>query len=272
MTLSSDKYQYDADNNRVKDTSAAGTTAYGYDHLNRLTSETAGNGQVTKYTYDANGNRTSVTRPSGVTKYTYDKANRMLTAGSIALSYDHNGNLADDGTHMFAYDAFDRLTSITGYNISYAYDGGGRRIAQTTPAGTYRYVNNPLNGQVLLEDGPDGKFVNLYAGGRPISETSSSLQLYYHFDSIGNVVAVTDSTGKDVQNYMYDAFGIEISSDALGDKNKRRALRGYTDPITDFVYLGGSRYYNPAWGRTFSGTTVGGYPDSDVYQEDNPLR
>jgi len=147
------------------------------------------------------------------------------------------------------------------------------RVSETTPSGTYQYENNPLNGRPLLESGPEGNFTDFYTGDHLISETSPALQLYYHYDSIGNVVTVTDgSTGKVRQNYNYNAWGQNSTIDALGAKNKYKAMRGYTDPVTGFIYLGGSSYYNPAWGRTFSGNAVAGYPDSYVYDADNPVQ
>jgi YD repeat-containing protein len=277
--ISSSVYQYDAGDNRIQGTSAAGSiTKYVYDPLNRVVTYTVSSNQVTSYTYDADGNRLSVVAPSGTTNYTYDAANRMTGAGTSALSYDHNGNLINDGTHTYSYDTYNRLTHITGYNTSYTYDGHGQRVSQTTPTGTYQYVNDPMNGRVLLENGPDGNSVNFYDGASLISETMPGLQLYYHYDSIGDVMTVTDNTGKVRQNYSYDAWGKNSTIDTLGNKNKYKAMRGYTDPVTGFIYGAGDPfnlhfgYYNPVWGRTFSGEVVAGYPDSYVFENDNPVR
>jgi YD repeat-containing protein len=271
--LSSSTYQYDADNNRTQALSAAGSiTAYSYDRLNRVTAVTPSSGQATLYGYDANGNRTVVNAPAGITNYSYDAANRMTAAGGAALSYDHNGNLTNDGAHGYTYDAYNRLAGVSGFGTSYTYDGHGLRIGQNAPSGAYLYVNNPLTGKALIENGPDGSFVNFYAGAHLISETSPALQLYYHYDSIGNVVAATDGTGKVKQNYSYDAWGKNGTIDTLGNKNKYKAMRGYTDPVTGFIYLGGGSYYNPIWGRMFSGHFVSGYPDADVFHGDNPVR
>src|SRR5207249_5634180 len=54
---------------------------------------------------------------------------------SISLFYDSNGNLTNDGTRSFAYDAENQLTNIIGTNITaagswkseFVYDGLGRR-------------------------------------------------------------------------------------------------------------------------------------------------
>jgi YD repeat-containing protein len=157
-------------------------------------------------------------------------------------------------------------------NTSYTYDGHGFRVSQTTPAGIYQYVNNPQNGRALLENGPDGNFVNFYAGAHLISETSPALQLYYHYDSVGDVVAATDNTGRVRQNYSYNAWGQNATIDTLGNKNKYKAMRGYTDPATGFIYLPDGSYYNPAWGRTFSGNVVAESSDTYVFRADNPIQ
>jgi hypothetical protein len=50
----------------------------------------------------------------------------------VSFSYDANGNLTNDGTRTYTWDARNQLASLTApVNGSFAYDGVGRRRAKT---------------------------------------------------------------------------------------------------------------------------------------------
>ena len=49
--------------------------------------------------------------------------------GGTPLGYDLNGNLLNDGTHIYTHDAVNRLASVDG-TITYAYDALGRQGQQ----------------------------------------------------------------------------------------------------------------------------------------------
>lgn len=68
--------EYDANGNISSVTDRDGNkTAYKYDNLNRIISETTSDGTIS-YTYDGRGNKTSVTDRRGDTvNYTYDGNN-----------------------------------------------------------------------------------------------------------------------------------------------------------------------------------------------------
>ena len=56
-----------------------GTTVYGYDALDRLTSVTYPSGKSVTYGHDAVGNRNSLAYADGkLVNYTYDAANRLI--------------------------------------------------------------------------------------------------------------------------------------------------------------------------------------------------
>ena len=77
-------YTYDAVCNRQTEVTQSGTTTYGYDIANRLTSVDS-----QALTWDNNGNLLS----DGVSTYTYDHANRLAAGakGSDTYAFDYNG-------------------------------------------------------------------------------------------------------------------------------------------------------------------------------------
>lgn len=130
---------YDKNNRRTSLTYANGTsTQYSYDRASQVTAIThTGPGGIIEqlsYTYDAEGNQTSVTRangagtviPAAVPSGTYDAANEQTTFNGAALTYDAKGNLTNDGTNTYQWNAREQLIQISGaVTASFTYDGLG---------------------------------------------------------------------------------------------------------------------------------------------------
>jgi len=150
--ISQHDYSYDAVGRRATHLeNIAGTSTdyqYTYDNLDRITDVKKDSGAtlVEQYRYDPYNNRRTRTPNGGSTYfYQYDAAqqlNQILTGSDTGTQvasfiYDDKGNLTfknESGitrTRTFTYNALDRLTQITGSDIStetYTYDHKGRRI------------------------------------------------------------------------------------------------------------------------------------------------
>jgi YD repeat-containing protein len=72
-----------------------------------------------------------VTLPANVTGGTstvYNADNAQTNFNGTALNYDSNGNLTNDGTNTYTWDARNHLTAISGGSAAtFTYDGFGRR-------------------------------------------------------------------------------------------------------------------------------------------------
>jgi len=80
----------------------------------------------------------------------------LVIANGQAYTEDNNGNLRDDGTRTFAYDAANRLISVTnGAAVSsqFSYDGLGNRVGQTVGGNSTSFVLDVAGGlpQVIVE-------------------------------------------------------------------------------------------------------------------------
>ena len=90
------------------------TIDYSYDGLYRLIAANYDSGDAFLYQYDAVGNRLAETRQFAgdiadeVNTYTYDIANRMTSVNGISYTWHANGNLLNDGTASYSYDAANR--------------------------------------------------------------------------------------------------------------------------------------------------------------------
>jgi RHS repeat-associated protein len=138
---------------------------YGYDKVNRVVSETNGEGQETVYGYDPEGNRTSVTPPAQpATVYEYDELGKLTkvtqpatddhAAAETQFSYDANRNKqtqtdARGNTTTYQYDRANRLKAMLepgNLTTLYAYDANGNALTVTdangqTEASTYDQLN-----------------------------------------------------------------------------------------------------------------------------------
>jgi RHS repeat-associated protein len=140
-----------------------GTTSYGYDALDRLTS-VARAADTFSYSYDPAGNVTQRTYPgSAASTYVYDDDGRLasVTRGGATTSYGYDaaGNLtqttlpASNGyVETRSYDRAGRLTEVrnakAGQTLSYAsyaYDAAGNPTQTTTTEGATAYAYDVLD-------------------------------------------------------------------------------------------------------------------------------
>jgi RHS repeat-associated protein len=191
-------YGYDAASNRAGFTDPEnGSTTYSYDTLNRLATlapPAAFSAGSFGFSYDALSRRTQMTRPNSVaTNYSYDNLSRLLSvlhqtgAGTIdgaTYTVDSAANRTAKtdqrvpATSNYTYDAIYELTQVTqavATTESYSYDPVGNRTASL---GVSSYTNNSSN------------------------ELTATPGVTYTYDSNGNTLTKTDSTG--TTSYTWD--------------------------------------------------------------------
>ena len=84
---------------------------YRYDAADRLKTVIGDNGK-TQYTYDNADNLLSVVSGKYSTQFSVNNLNQITAANNNLYSYDANGNLLDDGTRSYQWDAENRLIEI----------------------------------------------------------------------------------------------------------------------------------------------------------------
>jgi RHS repeat-associated protein len=132
----------------------------------------------------------------------------------------------------FAYDTMANLTEVT--------DAVGRRMSKTVDNTTTQYV---YSDQDLIEE-RDGSGAVLsryiYAGGidNPVAVVQGTNTYFYQQDALGNVTAITDTTGSIVESYTYDVFGQPTIKDGNGDP--------VAEPMQPFLFTG--REWDPETG------------------------
>jgi RHS repeat-associated protein len=263
--MSSYAYTLDAAGNRTRVVENTGRTVeYGYDILNRLTSETVNDGTSRSYVHDAVGNRLSMTvcvdTDCETTSYTYNLNNQLLTAATGAevtqYFYDSSGNTVEKSGGgslvTYEYDAQNRLVEVDSGDrvVEFGYDADGARVEKVVDGEAVRYLldTNRRYHQVLEEQDASGALMASYTmGHQRVSMRREGTQVFYLYDGLGSVTGLADSMGTVTDTYTYEAFGQMLTSG--GDFDNPYGYTGeYRDAETGLLYLR-ARYLDPGVGR-----------------------
>jgi RHS repeat-associated protein len=262
-------YSYDAGGNLVGAVNPNGTAgAYQYDQANRLIALTNSAGISTiisgyQYTLDAVGNQTQVnqteqlqTTPlAGQSTNIYDNDNRMVVSEGQTQGFDANGNMISiNATNLLAYDFENRLTqtSFAGTTNVYEYDGAGNRMSASRGGAVTRYVLDRASRltQVLAEADAGGNITAYYIYGLGLISRldANGKAHYYHYDSRGSAIALTDASGQTTEAYAYDPFGRPINANASTNRFRYLGRHGVMDEQDGLSYIR-ARYYSAERGR-----------------------
>ncbi len=262
--------------------------SYTYDNNNNQKQMKVGN-KITAYKYNKNDEllRTDTlntdTEKDKVVIYKNDKnGNQLATVNRYEIPSDKKDNtyvdidvtLGDNRLNENVVNHYNALNQLTqtltkNYKVSFTYDAGGLRTSKTVNGERTVFVWD--GDQVVMELTKNGKVKKRYIRGNDLifadkgTENASgeaSGKQYYVTDPHGNVVQLTDESGKVIKIYEYDSFGNEIKPDSKDD-NPFRYCGEYYDKETEEVYLR-ARYYQPEMGRFLTRDTYTGEADEPL--------
>jgi len=242
-----------------------------------------------EFSLNSLGNRTGISYhqplnavpPTQSVTNTFGNDNRMLTMGSATFDFDNTGNVITKTvgsaitTYSWNYDNV--LTQeVSGSNTySYTYDGLGNRVAKVVNSTTTRYVVEPRSSTVLAETDASGNITAYYVYGLGLISkiTPSDEAYFYHYDGLGSIVAMTDSSGSVVNKYSYDAYGKVLNQvEAVSNPFKYVGLFGVMDEGNGLLYMR-ARYYDTEMRRFLNKDPIGllGGLNMYAYVGNNPI-
>jgi RHS repeat-associated protein len=205
--------------------------------------------------------------------------------------HDADGNLTHDGVHHYSWDAENRLIKIETLaaavtagvpyrRVEYLYDSNWRRVQRlrhdqpgsATPVESTRYLW--AGWRCLAEVDAGGELAKTFVWGLDsrqslhlgdgngallwINDLTLAQRHFCHYDGNGNITGLSDATGAQTAEYLYNAFGELLErSGSYADKNLYRfSTKPYE--VVGGLYYYGYRYYDPATGR---------WPSRDPLQE-----
>ena len=206
----------------------------------------------------------SLTLPAN-DNYTPNALNQLTNVDGSMRTHDDDGNLLEDGTRLYVWDAENRLIEVKEKATSnviaeYAYDYKSRRVEKTESGVTTSYLYegwNPIaeyTGNVLTKSytwGMDlsGSMQGAGGVGGLLAVNDGASSYYPTYDGNGNVSEYVDATGAVVAHYEYDAFGRTVAES--GAKAADFSHRFSTKPKENFgeFYYYGYRFYDAGLGR-----------------------
>jgi RHS repeat-associated protein len=251
---------YDAANRRTLLTLPNGVSVESaYDPASRVSALTYSNqsgtlGDIT-YTYDPAGSRVAMGGtwgrtglPQALASATYDAANQILTFGGVPFSYDANGNLTNDGSKTYIWNARDELTGLSGSVAgSFQYDGLRRRRVKTVSGSTIAFLHDGLNiVQELTSGSPSANIVPALGLDEWLTRTDGSGAQHFLTDALGSTVALANSSGSVVTEYTSQPFG-ETAASGSSSANPFQ-FTGRENDGTGLMYYR-ARYFAPTLQR-----------------------
>lgn len=256
----SNKYYYDRHNQLVRedDYDNLKTIRYKYDSYGNILSkkvfELNTYNLLEKNVYEYN----NISWKDQLTNYngesiTYDAIGNPVLIGSKSLSWTNGREL---------------MSFQNGNNIySYKYNNNGERIQKDVNGLITNYYLE--NGKIIFEENDDYTLYFMYSGTNELIGfkyytmdqffTMTSSNYYYLKNMQNDIIGIIDASGNVVCHYEYDSLGniLRITdangilindSNHIANINPFRYREYYYDKETNYYYLK-SRYYNPIWGR-----------------------
>jgi RHS repeat-associated protein len=210
--------------------------------------------------------------------------------GSTNIEVDANGNWSAVGTQRFRYDAKNQLIrtsrSQSGLlswvqgahkaSVDYSYDWAGRQVERV--AATSFVFGIPLRKDRWLFVSPllmchrKACHDMILDSSNVIAESVGQHVLYFHYDRLGSLRAITDDNGKVTSSFRYSSFGVVKGS----SMSETPVFTGHKWDDTAGLYYYGKRFYEPAAGQFISpdfhlGADTG-VSNAYAYANNNPLR
>jgi RHS repeat-associated protein len=207
--------------------------SYDYDHVGRMwASHTGKEGRghagyeawgppdgpyAENYSYDQFGNMTWRNGWGVVNaQYAYNPQfanNRMMVnpVTGAGMTYDAAGNLTNDGSQSFTYDATGQQTYASATGLTQSYDGDRLRAKKIESGTTTYYLRSTvLGGQVIAELNASGGWTRgyVYLGGQMLAIQSGGVS-WVHQDPVTKSQRVTNSAGSVVSTIDLDPWGGE---------------------------------------------------------------
>ena len=201
----------------------------------------------------------------------------------VNFQHDANGNLTNDGTRWFFYDAENQLTNVTSasqWQVVFVYDGFNRRRIErdyTCTNNTWLKTNETrflYDGmQVIQERDTNNNPVATYTRGLDLSmsltaaggiggmlaRTDANGSTFFHSDANGNVTALMDGNQNMVARYEYDGSGRLINKQGTMEPINRIGFSSFYSAFG--IVLSPTRPYFPElqrWGSSDPAQEAGG--------------
>ncbi len=207
----------------------------------------------------------------------------VIPPASGSYLYDLNGNLLNDGTRTYSWDAKDELVGIVyttgpnaGNHTEFTYNGAGGRVKIVERTGTVLGSGTITSTKQYVageeRDGNNHITKRYFDEGEQRINGSTATNYFYTFDHLGSVREMMDNNGTTIDaRYSYDPYG--RSTQVSGSISCDFGFAGMYLHATSGLNLTQYRAYNPNTGRWISRDPSGEDSGLNLYAycDDNPI-
>ncbi len=236
------------------------TCTYSHDDLGRISSSScSGNKWGQNFSYDPFGNVKKSATVGTTFLPTYDlTTNRFSTMPGCTPSYDLDGNLLNDCSFIYTWQADGRVAAAG--TVSLTYDALGRVVEQSRGSSYTEIVYTPVGGKLALMNGQtlQKAFCALPGGGSAVY-SSTGLAYYRHAEWLGSSRLATTTTPPTnvYADAEYAPYGEIYGSSGTPDYNftgqNQDTISNSNAGLYDFPF----REYSPVQGRWISPDPAG---------------
>ena len=289
-------YSYDKDGRitQISRNNGASKDNYGYDNVDRLTSENRIIGTTTTYAisygYDKNGNRTNLTatgqhaQPAASATYTYtgNKLASFSKAGvGQSISHTGNGELTYGTTPTYDNGArrkVDRISSTDYYYMNYNHKNERSfkdRVLNSAINTMTQYIYDEQSHLIGEYDKLGAQVEYVWLGDKPIAAiygSGAATKIYYIVtDHLNTPRRLIDSTTHAIA-WSWDSTAFGLGNPTGTITFNLRFPGQYFDAATGQFY-NHNRYYNPELGRYMEADPIGleGGLNPYAYAGSNPV-
>jgi len=204
--------------------------------------------------------------------YTYDAEGKLTQrsegADSDAFTYGFGSQLKQIQKT--------RNNAVT-QTISYAYDGGGKRVKVTDSRGTRYFLYDGLMPVLELDTSKNITASYLYGANgvtyrrlhKTGGETTTYEYEYQRTNALGSNIVLTDDNKNVLVRYEYDVFGAMRSETDTTENVRKFTGKEYDSDVKLYYYS--RRYYDPYIGRFTQRDPIGDGINWYAYVDNNPL-
>ena len=201
------------------------------------------------------GQLTGATGPFGTLGYTYDDSGNRLGESRASVPTTAAGR-------SFIYDQLGQLIAVSASGgaalAEYSYNAQGQRVKKEPAQGETKGFIYDFEGNLLCEIDSTGAIGReyLYRGSSRVGFVEDGNLYYFHNDTTGNPILVTDVDNMAVWEGIYEPFGNAVVDSQSTVENNLRFQGQYFDEETGFHY-NMHRYYDPRTGRYITPDPIG---------------
>jgi RHS repeat-associated protein len=300
-------YLYDAAGNRTSEQIDGNVTGATYNNLNQVTGQSGGGSMVfsgnlskpaqvtvggnpatTSYSTNFSGVASVTTGTNSVAVVAQDVDGNTSTNNyqvvipsvSASYTYDLNGNLTEDATRSYQWDAKNELTAIIynsgsneGNHTEFTYNGVGQRVkiveatGTTVGSGTVTSTKQYVWAGGIAEerDGSNTVTRRYFGQGEQRIVSGTATNYFYTRDHLGSIREMIASDGSTIDaRYSYDPYG--RATQVSGSISCDFQFAGMYEHATSGLNLTQYRAYDPNVGRWLSRDPL---PDAETNQGPN---